>query len=88
MLFEPGTERRYSNYGYIVLGAILQKATGQSFASLLQENIFDRLKLEDSVYPYRNDTPNQSLRYTFNYAGEQAFVGEDKSFCLGIPFQA
>jgi CubicO group peptidase (beta-lactamase class C family) len=75
LLFEPGTERRYSNYGYVVLGAILQNATGQSFASLLQENIFDRLNLEDSVYPYSNDTPNQSLRYTFNYAGEQTFVG-------------
>jgi CubicO group peptidase (beta-lactamase class C family) len=75
LLFEPGTERRYSNYGYVVLGAILQKATGQSFASLLQENIFDRLKLEHSVYPYSNDTSNQSLRYTFNYAGEQTFVG-------------
>ena len=75
LLFEPGSERRYSNYGYIVLGAILQKTTGQSFASLLQENIFDRLKLEDSVFPYRHDASNQSLRYTFNYAGEQAFVG-------------
>jgi CubicO group peptidase (beta-lactamase class C family) len=75
LLFDPGTERRYSNYGYIVLGAILEKATGRSFASLLQENIFDRLKLEDSVYPYRQSASNQSLRYTFNYAGEQAFVG-------------
>jgi len=75
LLFEPGTERRYSNYGYIVLGAILQKATKQSFDSLLQEYIFDRLKLEDSVYPYCHDSSNQSLRYTFNYAGEQAFVG-------------
>ena len=75
LLFEPGTERRYSNYGYIVLGAILEKATGQEFAALLQEHIFNRLKLEDSVYPYSNEAPNQSLRYTFNYAGEQTFVG-------------
>ena len=75
LIFEPGTERRYSNYGYVVLGAILQKATGQSFVSLLQKNIFDRLRLEDSVYPYRKNASNQSLRYTFNYAGEQVFVG-------------
>ena len=75
LLFEPGTERRYSNYGYVVLGAILEKATGQSFASLLQKNIFDRIRLEDSVYPYRTDASNQSLRYTFNYAGEQILVG-------------
>jgi CubicO group peptidase (beta-lactamase class C family) len=75
LLFEPGTERRYSNYGYVVLGAILQRATGESFYSLLRENIFDPLKLEDTVYPYRKSAPNQSLRYTFNYAKEQAFVG-------------
>lgn len=75
LLFEPGTKRRYSNYGYVVLGAILEKATGQSFASLLQKNIFDRIRLEDSVYPYRTDASNQSLRYTFNYAGEQILVG-------------
>ena len=31
--------------------------------------------LEDSVYPYRTDASNQSLRYTFNYAGEQILVG-------------
>ena len=75
LLFEPGTERRYSNYGYIVLGAILEKATGQSFAALLQENIFDRLRLEDSVYPYAINASNQSLRYAFNYDGEKVFVG-------------
>ena len=75
LLFEPGTERRYSNYGYVVLGAILEKATGQSFVSLLQKNIFDPLRLEDSIYPYRINASNQSLRYTFNYAGEQVFVG-------------
>lgn len=75
LLFPPGTERRYSNYGYVVLGAILEKSTGKPFANLLEENIFDQLKLEDTVYPYRQDSSNQSLRYTFNYAGEQAFVG-------------
>lgn len=75
LLFEPGEERRYSNYGYVVLGAILEKATGKSFATLLQNNIFDPLKLEDSVYPYRKNAPNQSLRYSFNYAKEQVLVG-------------
>lgn len=75
LLFEPGSERRYSNYGYVVLGAILENVTGKSFASLLQQCIFDRLGLEDSIYPYRASAKNQSLRYTFNYAGEQVFVG-------------
>ncbi len=75
LLFEPGSEHHYSNYGYVVLGAILEKVTGKSFATLLQQNIFDRLELVDSIYPYRADSANQSLRYTFNYAGEQVLVG-------------
>ena len=75
LLFEPGSEHHYSNYGYVVLGAILEKVTGESFATLLQENIFDPLQLDNSVYPYRADAANQSLRYTFNYAGEQVLTG-------------
>lgn len=75
LLFEPGSEYRYSNYGYIVLGAILEKLTGQPFAALLRQYIFDPLDMEDSVYPYRADSENQSLRYTFNHAGDQVFVG-------------
>jgi CubicO group peptidase (beta-lactamase class C family) len=39
LLFEPGTDRRYSNYGFIVLGAILEKITGESYWDLLQQNI-------------------------------------------------
>jgi CubicO group peptidase (beta-lactamase class C family) len=75
LLFESGTARRYSNYGYVVLGAILEKVTGESFSGLLRKNIFDRLGLSDSVYPYDKRAPTQSLRYTFNYDKEQVFVG-------------
>ena len=75
LLFEPGSDYHYSNYGYVVLGAILEKVTGESFTALLHENIFDPLQLDNSVYPYRADASNQSLRYTFNYAGEQVLVG-------------
>jgi len=75
LLFEPGSDYRYSNYGYIVLGAILERVTGKAFATLLRENIFAPLRLDDSMYPYRGDPEKQSLRYTFNHAGEQVFVG-------------
>lgn len=75
LLSEPGSEYHYSNYGYVVLGAILEKVTDDSFGTLLQKNIFGPLQLDDSEYPYRAGATNQSLRYTFNYAGEQVFVG-------------
>ena len=75
LLFEPGSDQRYSNYGYVVLGAILEKATGRPFAALLEEQIFAPLQLDDSVYPYRTHQATQSLRYTFNHAREHMLVG-------------
>ena len=37
--FEPGTQFAYSNEGYIVLGLILEKVTGQSYWDYVRENV-------------------------------------------------
>src|SRR5262245_14297529 len=37
--FEPGTGRAYSNGGYIVLGAIIEKVAGQSYYDYVRERI-------------------------------------------------
>jgi D-alanyl-D-alanine carboxypeptidase len=47
--FAPGAAWKYSNTGYILLGMIAEKATGQSLADLYQERIFDPLDLETAV---------------------------------------
>jgi CubicO group peptidase (beta-lactamase class C family) len=49
--FEPGKGWNYSNTNYILLGMILEKASGKSYADYLKENILDSLKLKDSYYP-------------------------------------
>jgi CubicO group peptidase (beta-lactamase class C family) len=46
--FEPGTNFRYSNTGYILLGLIIEQVTQQSFASFLQDAIFTPLGLDDT----------------------------------------
>jgi CubicO group peptidase (beta-lactamase class C family) len=38
--FEPGTKQQYSNGGYIVLGAIIEKASGQDYYDYVREHIF------------------------------------------------
>jgi CubicO group peptidase (beta-lactamase class C family) len=38
--FKPGTRHDYSNGGYVVLAAIIEKLSGQSFADYLCEHIF------------------------------------------------
>ena len=46
--FEPGTEFRYNNSGYFLLGAILEEVTGQTYAEVLEERIFAPLGMRDS----------------------------------------
>ncbi len=48
--FEPGTQFKYSNSGYVLLTAIVEKAGGQSYASFVAENLFKPLGMADSGY--------------------------------------
>ncbi len=48
--FLPGQDGQwsYSNTGYILLGLVIEKVTGQSFKENLQTRIFDALKMKDT----------------------------------------
>jgi CubicO group peptidase (beta-lactamase class C family) len=48
--FEPGKNWKYSNSGYVLLGAIIEKVSGKSYAHFVQENIFEPLDMHDSGY--------------------------------------
>jgi CubicO group peptidase (beta-lactamase class C family) len=43
--FPPGSRRRYSNGGYIVLGAIIEKVSGTDYYSYVRSNIFVPAKM-------------------------------------------
>lgn len=40
LVFEPGTRYQYSNAGYNLLAAIIEKASGQSYQQFMYENLF------------------------------------------------
>ena len=48
--FTPGTKWNYSNTGYILLGMLVEKLSGQSYADFLRSNIFQSLVMKDSGY--------------------------------------
>ncbi|MGB5959507.1 MAG: serine hydrolase domain-containing protein [Coleofasciculaceae cyanobacterium] len=50
--FQPGEKWSYSNSGYVVLGAIIEQASGKTYEAFLQENIFAPLKMVDSGYDH------------------------------------
>jgi CubicO group peptidase (beta-lactamase class C family) len=48
--FEPGEKMNYSNSGYILLGYLVEKVSGEKYQDFIQKNIFDPLGMKDSGY--------------------------------------
>jgi CubicO group peptidase (beta-lactamase class C family) len=48
--FEPGTKWSYSNSGYVLLGYLIEKVSGQNYEEFVQQNIFTPLGMKDSGY--------------------------------------
>lgn len=54
--FAPGTSQYYSNSNYILLGMIIEKATGHTWRQELQARIFEPLQLKDTSLPAPKET--------------------------------
>ncbi|MDH4272406.1 MAG: serine hydrolase [Candidatus Aminicenantes bacterium] len=48
--FEPGARFNYNNSGYFILGAVIEKITGQPYEKVLEEKIFKPLGMKNSGY--------------------------------------
>ncbi len=48
--FAPGTKYAYNNSGYYLLGAIVEKISGQTYAEFLEQRIFVPLGMTDTAY--------------------------------------
>lgn len=55
MDFSPGEEFKYNNSGYVLLGYILEKVTGLSYANFVEEQIFKELEMTASQYASHED---------------------------------
>jgi CubicO group peptidase (beta-lactamase class C family) len=65
ILFRPGTSQFYSNSGYILLGAIIEKVTHMKYEDYIQRYIFIPAGMKNTGN-YRLDTeiPNRAVGYT------------------------
>ncbi len=50
MKFAPGTNWSYSNNGYFLLGYIIEKISGKTYAEYLEEQFFKPLSMTNSLY--------------------------------------
>ncbi|MCB0853557.1 MAG: serine hydrolase, partial [Bacteroidetes bacterium] len=81
LIYEPGKNRQYSNYGYIVLGAILEKISGKPFGELLQENILDVISAKDTHYDIAENIEGEAQSYLFTLTGEKTDYTSRLEYC-------
>lgn len=65
--FEPGSDHRYSNSNFLLLGLIIEKIYDKSYAEVLAEKITRPLDLKNTYYGNRIETEeNEASSYRFN----------------------
>ncbi|MET0534582.1 MAG: serine hydrolase domain-containing protein [Steroidobacter sp.] len=65
--FAPGSAYRYSNSGYVLLGLVIEKASGQMFTQFLRARIFEPLGMISTVAHVESRTvvPHRAYGYSF-----------------------
>ena len=68
--FQPGTREEYSNGGYVLLGAIVEKVSGKNYYDYVRERIFNPAAMKDTD-SYETDDPvaNLASGYTRRLGG-------------------
>ena len=64
----PGVELKYNNFNYVVLGQLIERMSGMSYAGFVQQRIFDPLGMTRS-FVGRGDYPNQARGNLANKTG-------------------
>ena len=66
--FAPGAEETYSSIGYMALGVVLEKVTGQPYATLLTERVFSPLGMRSSSLDDRiTILPGRAKSYRYSF---------------------
>ncbi len=64
-IFEPGQSFSYGNTNYILLGEIVEKATGTNLASQLRSRIFEPLGMNQSFFASQEPVNSNNLTRTY-----------------------
>jgi CubicO group peptidase (beta-lactamase class C family)/ketosteroid isomerase-like protein len=85
LLFEPGSSEAYSNGGFVILGAIIERVSGKSYHEYLMANVFSPAGMTETV-PYDRKVAhrNSAIGYTSQSMGG-APVGDSRLAGRGGP---
>lgn len=77
--FEPGSRFLYSNAGYALLAAIVQKATGSSLGEYAHVTFFEPLAMKNTLFDENHSAivKNRATSYEMTEYGYRAFLKND-----------
>jgi CubicO group peptidase (beta-lactamase class C family)/predicted aspartyl protease len=82
--FEPGTSQHYSNAGYIVLGLIIERITGEKYRDYVQKHIFAPAGMRSTgFYTLEEKVANRASGYTLH--GKDHELTERQPNSLSLP---
>jgi CubicO group peptidase (beta-lactamase class C family) len=68
--FTPGTRMEYSNYGFILLGRLIEVVSGQSYDAYVREHIFEVTGMfQTDSRPEADRVPGRAIGYTRGQGG-------------------
>ncbi len=71
LAFKPGTDRRYSNGGFVVLGAIIEQVTGIDYYTYVAKNIYAPAGMTASEWYEKNSTRSDVARGYTTVGGDR-----------------
>jgi CubicO group peptidase (beta-lactamase class C family) len=78
--FVPGTHWAYSNTGYLLLGALIERLTGQSYAEFLDAQIIRPLQLEHTTCIFGG----QAAQYAYGYVQSDGMISRGAALDLSL----
>jgi CubicO group peptidase (beta-lactamase class C family) len=63
LLFEPGTEWRYSNFGWRLVGAVVESAAGEPFLEFMDSEVFTPIGMEQTVPDLGDEGADEVVKY-------------------------
>lgn len=72
--FPPGTKEDYSNYGFILLGAVIEEVTGGSYYDYVASQVFEPAGMRSSGFPDRDHLQAVAVGYTTFFGAEPKLV--------------
>lgn len=75
----------YSNYGYMILGAVIEKASGMKYEKFLTENFFLPLDMNETGFGYNKSTTPLLAQGYYEYAENDFFNPFKQDAVVNMP---